>query len=150
MKKIDLGQTINTLANVGVIAGIVFLGLELEQNNALMESEARRNRSAFVEGANLMLAGDDELAALVLRDSQGETLSELESFRLSRYWFAGLTNLQIGYVELSSEELELQAGRWQRLFERNPGLRQSWTREAPFLDADFVVWFNESVLAQPQ
>jgi len=32
MKKIDLGQTIQTLANLGVIAGIVFLAMELQQN----------------------------------------------------------------------------------------------------------------------
>ena len=41
MKKIDLGQTISILANVGVIAGIVFLGFELRQNNALMAADAR-------------------------------------------------------------------------------------------------------------
>ncbi len=29
MKKIDLGQTIGILANVGVIAGILFLGIAL-------------------------------------------------------------------------------------------------------------------------
>ena len=29
LKKIDLGQTISILANVGVIAGIVFLAVEL-------------------------------------------------------------------------------------------------------------------------
>ena len=36
MKKIDLGQAIGILANVGVIAGIVFLGMELRQNNELV------------------------------------------------------------------------------------------------------------------
>jgi hypothetical protein len=41
MKKIDLGQTITILANVGVIAGIVFLAIELQQNNALLETEIR-------------------------------------------------------------------------------------------------------------
>ena len=35
MTKIDLGRTISILANIGVIAGIVFLGLELQQNNVL-------------------------------------------------------------------------------------------------------------------
>ena len=40
MKKLDLGQSIGILANVGVIAGIVFLGLELRQHNELMEAEA--------------------------------------------------------------------------------------------------------------
>jgi hypothetical protein len=31
MKKIDLGQTIAIFANIGVIAGIVFLSVELQQ-----------------------------------------------------------------------------------------------------------------------
>jgi hypothetical protein len=35
MKKIDLGQAIQ-VANVGVIAGIVFLGVEIHQNNEVM------------------------------------------------------------------------------------------------------------------
>ena len=41
MKKIDLGQTITILANVGVIAGIVFLAIELRQNNEYMAANAR-------------------------------------------------------------------------------------------------------------
>ncbi len=32
MRKIDLGQMLSIIANVGVIAGIVFLGLGLKQN----------------------------------------------------------------------------------------------------------------------
>ncbi len=37
MKKIDLGQTISILANFGVIAGIVFLGLEIRQSTAVAQ-----------------------------------------------------------------------------------------------------------------
>ena len=36
MKKTDLGQAIQVLANVGVIAGIVFLAVETRQNNQLL------------------------------------------------------------------------------------------------------------------
>ncbi len=36
MKKIDLGQAVGILANAGVIAGIVFLGMGLHQNNELV------------------------------------------------------------------------------------------------------------------
>jgi len=39
MKKIDLGQTITILANIGVIAGIVFLGYELRQNTGAIKLE---------------------------------------------------------------------------------------------------------------
>lgn len=41
MKKIDVGQAISLLANIGVIAGIVFLGLELRQNNLLLNAQTR-------------------------------------------------------------------------------------------------------------
>ena len=34
MKKIDLGQTITVLANLGVIASLVFLGLQVRQEAA--------------------------------------------------------------------------------------------------------------------
>jgi len=36
LKKIDLGPAIGILANAGVIAGIVFLGMELRQNYELV------------------------------------------------------------------------------------------------------------------
>jgi hypothetical protein len=41
LKKIDLGQTIMILANVGEIAGIVFLAFELQQNNEALDLQAR-------------------------------------------------------------------------------------------------------------
>jgi len=36
LRKIDLGHTAGILANLGVVAGIIFLGLELRQNDDLM------------------------------------------------------------------------------------------------------------------
>ena len=41
MKKIDVGQTMSVVANFGVLIGIVFLVIELRQNNQLRENEAR-------------------------------------------------------------------------------------------------------------
>ena len=66
MKKIDLAQAVTILANVGVIAGIVFLGIELQQNNALLTADARRNRAAHVEDNFALLATDPELASVLI------------------------------------------------------------------------------------
>ena len=41
MKKLDLGQTISILANVGVLAGIVILIIEIDQNNDALTFQAR-------------------------------------------------------------------------------------------------------------
>lgn len=43
MKKIDITQMINMLANLGVIAGIIFLGYELRQNNEQLSAQSRFN-----------------------------------------------------------------------------------------------------------
>jgi hypothetical protein len=40
LKKIDRAQAIGVLANLGVIAGIVFLALQIRQGNELLQSEA--------------------------------------------------------------------------------------------------------------
>ena len=41
MKKVDLGQAITILANVGVIAGILLLAYELNQNQRMMQAQTR-------------------------------------------------------------------------------------------------------------
>lgn len=40
MKKLDINQAIATFANLGVIAGIIFLAVEIQQNNQLLRAEA--------------------------------------------------------------------------------------------------------------
>jgi len=85
MNKIPLSRTIGLLANIGVIAGIVFLGLELRQNNQLLEAEAigalletRINRSAE-------LARNESLAALLVKNSRREALTDEELLRLTQF-----------------------------------------------------------------
>ena len=46
MKKLDVGQTISILANVGVIAGIIFLWLDLRQNHEQLEIQSRERTTS--------------------------------------------------------------------------------------------------------
>ena len=45
MKKINLGLTISILANVGVIFGIGFLAVEIQQSTLAQESQMRFSQS---------------------------------------------------------------------------------------------------------
>ena len=66
MKNIDLGRTLNTLSNVGVIAGIIFLAVELNQNNEFLELEAKATRAEiFLDGWE-RIASDPALVALMI------------------------------------------------------------------------------------
>ena len=62
MKKIDLGQLTNTLANLGVIAGIVFLAIEIRQNNMLMQSQTRSEIANSVTDLMKVAAVSDYVA----------------------------------------------------------------------------------------
>jgi hypothetical protein len=73
-KKIDLGQAINTLANIGVILGIVFLALEINQNNRLLRAQAA---SSMVDARNevrTLIVGSGEVAEFWARVASGEPL----------------------------------------------------------------------------
>ena len=59
MRKINLGQTMGILANVGVIAGIVFLAVELNQNTEQLALELQWQINQRMIENNRDLIGDD-------------------------------------------------------------------------------------------
>ena len=103
MKKIDLGQTITILANVGVIAGIVFLGVELRQNNEFMAADARFNLLSASTESYTIQAVDPDIAAILVRDRNRELLTEVEDLRIQAYWTRLFRILEWLYFELPSQ-----------------------------------------------
>ncbi len=100
MKKIDLGQTITILANLGVIAGIVFLGIELQQNNELMAADARFNRLSISTESYTLQATGPEIAAILVKDRNGLALTEVEDLRIQAYWTRNFRHLEWTHSEL--------------------------------------------------
>ena len=82
MKKVDLGQTISILANLGVIAGIVFLAVELRQNNSLMAAQARFNQLSAQAETHIILAENPDLAWALVRANNNEELTPGEEASL--------------------------------------------------------------------
>ena len=96
MKKFDLGQTFTILANVGVIAGIIFLALEIQQANRIAlvtaEYELRNSFSAINEA----VFTNTELAEFLYQTNElggaieGSDISKARSWthRLLNVWLA--------------------------------------------------------------
>ena len=92
MKKIDLGQTIQMLGNLGVVLGILLLVYELNQNRDMMRAQIRNEIATSLSGA-LPAATDAELADALFRSDSGGELTGVEGYRtrlaneiLFRYW----------------------------------------------------------------
>ena len=151
MKNLDLGQAVGILANVGVIAGIVFLGLELRQSNEQSmlqaEEEAIDRRTAVVE----LGIENPDLVELLGKDET--KLTESERDRLILLGIRALLNMEDQYRDVqrgivASESLI----RTLRPVYRRPRLNYAaplaWETFKPRADPAFVQWFEENVVSE--
>lgn len=102
MKKIDLGQMITILANVGVITGIVFLGVQIRDEQE--QAKVSNTTQAVTEIAAWMrsVSGDPEQADLFQKGAKSFSgLSESEQFRFDLLIRSLI--LQVGVVAAARE-----------------------------------------------
>ena len=87
MKLPDLNEWLTLGANIGVLAGIVFLGVELSQNNELMESQARFNRLEVARSApqGILDHTSADWGAAVFKAESDLTTDEANAVRMFRY-----------------------------------------------------------------
>ena len=79
MKKIDLGQSVQIVANLGVIAGLIFLAFEVRTNTATNQIAIYQAASANWMQINSTIATDEELVALLEKASSGQALTNIEA-----------------------------------------------------------------------
>lgn len=97
MKKIDVGQTISVLANIGVIAGIIFLAIEIRQNNQLLNADAIgavfENRLTRQDN----VINNERYAAVLAKRDRKEPLTDAEVITMRASSFRGFIAWQRDY-----------------------------------------------------
>jgi hypothetical protein len=157
VKKLDLGQTISILANIGVIAGIVFLAIELRQNNELLAAQARSDRVGLRQGDNALLLENPDFASAVMKSVNGEPLTDQENMLVHRYSDYVLINFQNVYAEMERgliDETSIPIEAWRRNFRNEqwnktngrPNLLEHWQAHQFAYDPDFIEWMEENVV----
>ncbi len=150
MKKLDLGQTVSVVASIGVIAGIVFLAYELQQNNQLLEAEARATRIGLRVSHSEALFRDQQFAEIMSRAQVGDDLTDAEELRL--FWFNATTFSAWEYVFAESERgmisrADIPIEVWRRSFhEQLPRMPETWQIEKIGRAPAFVQWMEENVV----
>jgi hypothetical protein len=84
MKKIEVGQTLTILGNVGVIVGIAFLVVEINQSNRLARLQMRNDIADSIVAVSLDASTDATLAALNFRAADPASLTPEETWMLQR------------------------------------------------------------------
>ena len=136
MKKIDLGQTISILANVGVVVGIIFLAVEIRDNNIQARISATQEvvaqRSAWREfiGSDALLS---DIYARGLRDFESLEAIEQQQFSLMMESFlfklsGNISARNVGLVGLNPEfEARSIEGDILRMLDQS-GFREWWSQ----------------------
>jgi hypothetical protein len=92
MKLTNINEWLGLTANVGVIAGIAFLAMEISQNTTAIKAEIYQTRAYEVANANDMRAESNFIVPIrdKLRDESGNLdlslLSELSPIEKQRLW----------------------------------------------------------------
>lgn len=114
------------MANLGVLGGLFFVGLEIRQNTSQLRAEASRSITESVNALNAGVYSDPGLADLLLRGKQDLTsLDPVERERFDQYHFSRL-NIVEHILDLEREgvsELNFRYAEFVvRDFNQNPGL----------------------------
>jgi hypothetical protein len=108
-------KLLTLLANFGVVAGLVFLAIEVRQNQVVLEQNQslmeRQYELEVVDGhqaladlsdqVRMMIAGDGELAGIWIAGMKGETLSESDQLRFTSLCDSKIWNEAVSYKRLT-------------------------------------------------
>ena len=147
MKNSNLGQSIGILANVGVIAGILFLGYEIHQNNSFLAAQARAemtdNRISYTD---MMLIPEN--LSVYLKAANNEELLGEETARLEFMVMSLLVRWESEYREFAAGMYPLEtlpiAG-YVDTFATFPGFQEVWQSRVFLWDPEFVQFMEENV-----
>ncbi len=130
MKKLDFGQTISLLANIGVIAGIVFLGIEIQQNTEMMRSQTRDSVTEKQLMMTSWVVGSPELAAAIPKSLDELSPSERA---MRNFHFAGMfrvwenSHYQYRQGVFEEEEFAPRRNTWRGVME-NKDNQERWSQ----------------------
>lgn len=151
MKKLDLGQTITTLANIGVIAGILFLALEVRQFENQMEAQTNFNYYSAIRSDVSQVIDSPYLPRLIEKVELGDELTREESIRIE-HWIVQILKLwEYGWREVEdgrydSAVYNVSEKRNSFNGSLNSIYQKTWRSLADSLDPEFVAFMEENVI----
>lgn len=103
MNRERINWWLTLLANLGVLGGLVFVGLEIRQNTSQLRADASRSITEMVNQMNAGIYGDSALADILLRGEQD--LAALASVERSRFEVFQYSRLNVAeyILDLESE-----------------------------------------------
>ena len=154
--KLNKGLTL--IANLAVVAGIIFLAIELRHNNELLEAEIRTIRLDVRAADFLRPLEHQQYGNALIKIRHGEPLTEYETLILNRTMATTLYNYQYVFTEYSLgrvKESSMPIDDWRAGLDGEissdgqywPDMREYWEiRKNLDYDPAFVKWMDENIV----
>ena len=131
MKKLNPGQTISVLANVGVLIGILLLVYELNQNRVVAEAQTRAAITQVIIDLTVMVSQTEMGMVISEKRLNDEALTPRE-----KIWQRGTSRAQFRHWEnvyfqyniglFSDQELETYRTYWRTVTRCRPRQQEFW------------------------
>lgn len=150
MKLDNINRWLALLANVGVIAGIVFLAVEIQQNNELLLAQTAYNsRESTTEVAEAIYQNHD-LRVTLSKRARGEELTDLEQLQLKALAERVLRGMQWRYQEQLAGRDELDPVGLRAVVLHpdpymNSGIPENWAELKVMLSDEFVEYMETNI-----
>jgi len=152
MNSSKVNEWLTLIANVAVVGGIIFLVIEIRQNNELLRSESRQ---ALVTNDVASLAANFQNADVFAKLVSESEMSAEDQLRLSFMFALDLRNREFEYFQYINGLLDEQtwlAYRHVILINHSAGLGRTWWDEIGrgIVDPDFAKLIDELLVnAEP-
>ena len=131
MKKIDVGRAIGALANIGVLVGILFLAIELRQNNDFARAEAR-NSLTQSRYTLLEMQRDPRWIVATEKANSGQDLTFEDSIMLSSVRSAVFNHFENAFIQ------------WQLgVYSEGQFNAEAWALRSALQDASYAQHWDE-------
>ena len=147
MRKIDLGQAVTLAANLGVIAGIVFLGFELHQNNELLEAQAHFNHKETRANFLGEFEANPELARIAVKAEHGEALNPVEQLQLDSHYDRLFVSWEWEFFEAQAGRIEIPVVGY-RSSMSSPGVRERWEQRKSMFSTEFIDFMDAEIVGR--
>ena len=147
----SLNKWLTLTGNVCVVAGVIFLGLELRQNNLLIKFESESSLSSEVSSITDMVIQDSVLVELLGKEESKLTEAERDRLVLLgiRMFMAGESRYIAFETGVNYLDLERSRDIWRGIYTRprlNYGMPLAWETFAARNRSTFVIWFEQNVI----
>ena len=142
-----LNRWLTLVANVGVLAGLVLIAVEIRQNTSASEAASREAMSVSTIGFLLQMSSDSEKVTFWRRAlAEPASLEVDERFRRDMVAYAVAESWEMAYAQwqrgvLSDADWE----KWDRIiltYMTAPGFREFWEQSSPNLGKSFRAYVN--------